>query len=92
MASYHSLTFVYFKPFPELKYTASPDWSKKFVEPMNIGFTSNIIIIIIRIIIIILLLLLLVVAVVCVYEDRIDGVVVSPSNAGDMTSVSALPD
>ena len=30
MGSYRSLTFAYFKPFPGLKYTAGPDWSKKF--------------------------------------------------------------
>ena len=29
MGSYHSLTFAYFKPFRELKYTVGPDWSKK---------------------------------------------------------------
>ena len=28
---YRSLTFAYFRPFPGLKYTASPDWSKKFL-------------------------------------------------------------
>ena len=38
MGSYCSLTFTYFKPFPGLKYTAGPDWSKKFVKPMNIDF------------------------------------------------------
>ena len=38
MGSYHSLTFAYFKPFPDLKYMASPDWSKKFIKPMNIDF------------------------------------------------------
>ena len=31
MGSYRLLTFAYFKPFPGLKYTAGPDWSKKFV-------------------------------------------------------------
>ena len=35
------MTFAYFKPFPGLKYTAGPDWSKKFVKPMNINFTLN---------------------------------------------------
>ena len=38
MGSYLSLTFAYFKPFPVLKYTIGPDWSKKFVKPMNIDF------------------------------------------------------
>ena len=33
MGSYRSLTFANFKPFPRLKYTASPDWSKRFVKP-----------------------------------------------------------
>ena len=32
MGSYRSLTFAYFKPFLGLKYTAGPDWSKKFVK------------------------------------------------------------
>ena len=32
MGSYRSLTFVYFKPFPGLKYTAGPDWSNKFLN------------------------------------------------------------
>ena len=41
MGSYRSLTFVYFKPFLGLKYMASPDWSKKFVRPMNIDFASK---------------------------------------------------
>ena len=41
MGSYRSLTFVYFKPFLGLKYTAGPDWSKKFVKPMNIDFASK---------------------------------------------------
>ena len=39
--SYHSLTFAYFKPFMGLKYTAGPDWSKKFVKPMNTNFASK---------------------------------------------------
>ena len=38
MGSYRSLAFAYFKPFAGLKYAASPDWSKKFVKPMNIDF------------------------------------------------------
>ena len=38
MGSCRSLTFVYFNPFPRMKYTAGPDWSKKFIEPMNIDF------------------------------------------------------
>ena len=38
MGSYCLLTFAYFKPFPGLKYTAGPDWSEKFVKPMNIDF------------------------------------------------------
>ena len=38
LSSYCLLTFAYFKPFPGLKYTAGPDWSKKFFEPMNIDF------------------------------------------------------
>ena len=41
MGSYRSLTFAYFKPFSGLKYTACPDWSKKFVKPMNIDFASK---------------------------------------------------
>ena len=41
MGSYHSLTFVYFKPFPGLKYKAGPDWSEKFVKPVNISFASK---------------------------------------------------
>ena len=41
MASYRSLTFAYFKPFPGLKYMGGPDWSKKFVRPMNIDFASK---------------------------------------------------
>ena len=41
MGSYCLLTFVYFKPFPGLKYTANPDGSKKFVKPMNIDFASK---------------------------------------------------
>ena len=41
MGSYRSLTFVYFKPFPGLKYAAGPDWSKKFVKPLNIDFASK---------------------------------------------------
>ena len=36
--SYRSWTFAYFKLFPWWKYTAGPDWSKKFVKPMNIYF------------------------------------------------------
>ena len=32
------MTFAYFKPFPGLKCTAGPDWSKKFVRPMNMDF------------------------------------------------------
>ena len=36
--SYRSWTFAYFKLFPWRKYTADPDWSKKFVKPMNIDF------------------------------------------------------
>ena len=38
MGSYRSLTFAYFKSFLGLKYTAGPDWSKKFGKPMNIDF------------------------------------------------------
>ena len=41
MGSYCLLTFVYFKPFPGLKCMAGPDWSKKFVKPMNIDFGSK---------------------------------------------------
>ena len=41
MGSYHSLTFAYSKPFPGLKNTAGPDWSKKFVKPVNIDFASK---------------------------------------------------
>ena len=41
MGSYRSLTFTYFKPFARLKYKAGPDWSKKFVKPMNIDFASK---------------------------------------------------
>ena len=41
MGSYSSLTFAYFKPFPGLKYMTGPDWSKKFVKPMNINFASK---------------------------------------------------
>ena len=41
MGSYHWLTFDYFKPFPGLKCTACPDWSKKFAKPMNIDFASK---------------------------------------------------
>ena len=40
MESYRSLTFAYFKPFPGLKYTTNPDWSNKFVKPMNVNFAS----------------------------------------------------
>ena len=35
------LTVAYFKSFPGLKYTAGPDWSKKFLKPMNIDFASE---------------------------------------------------
>ena len=41
MGSYRSLIFAYFKPFPGLKDTASPGWSNKFVEPMNIDYASK---------------------------------------------------
>ena len=41
VGSYCSFTLAYFKPFPDLKYTAGPDWSKKFVKPMNIEFASK---------------------------------------------------
>ena len=41
MGSYRLWTFAYFKSLLGLKYTASPDWSKKFVEPMSIGFASK---------------------------------------------------
>ena len=41
MGSYRSLTLAYFKSFPRLKYTASPDWSKKFVKPMDVDFASK---------------------------------------------------
>ena len=41
MGSYRSLTFGYFRPLPELKYSAGPDWSKKFVKPMNINIASE---------------------------------------------------
>ena len=41
MASYRSLTFAHFKPFPGQKYMAGPDWSKKFVKPMNMDFASK---------------------------------------------------
>ena len=41
MGSYRLMTFAYFKPFPGLKYTVGPDWSKKFVKPMNINFASK---------------------------------------------------
>ena len=41
MGSYHSLIFAYFKSFPGLKYTAGPDWSKKFIKPINIDFASK---------------------------------------------------
>ena len=41
MGSYRSLTCAYFKSFPGMKYTACPDWSKKFVKPMNIDFASK---------------------------------------------------
>ena len=41
VGSYRSLTFAYFKPFLGLKCTAGPDWSKKFVEPMNFDFASK---------------------------------------------------
>ena len=36
--SYRSWSFAYFKLFPWWKYTAGPDWSKRFVKPMNINF------------------------------------------------------
>ena len=41
MESYCSLTFAYSKPFLMLKYMSGPDWSKKFVKPMNIDFASK---------------------------------------------------
>ena len=41
MGSYHSLTFAYFKPYLGLKYMTGPDWSKKFVKPVNIDFASK---------------------------------------------------
>ena len=41
MESCHSLTFAYIKSFPGQKYTSGPDWSKKFVKPMNIDFASK---------------------------------------------------
>ena len=41
LMGYHSLTFAYFKSFPGLKCTTDPDWSKKFVTPMNIDFASK---------------------------------------------------
>ena len=41
MGSYRSSTFAYLKPFLGLKYTAGPDWSKKFVKPMNSDFVSK---------------------------------------------------
>ena len=41
MGSYRLLTFAYFKPFPGLKYMAGPDWSEKFVKPMNMDFASK---------------------------------------------------
>ena len=41
MGSYRSLAYAYFKPFPGLKYTAGPDWSKKFVKPINIDVASK---------------------------------------------------
>ena len=41
MGSYRLLTIACFKPFSGLKYTACPDWSKKFVKPMNIDFVSK---------------------------------------------------
>ena len=37
--SYHSFTFAYFKPFLGLKYTASPDWSKKCFKLKNNDFS-----------------------------------------------------
>ena len=36
--SYCSWTFAYFKLFRWRKYMTGPDWSKKFVKPMNINF------------------------------------------------------
>ena len=41
MGSYRLLAFAHFKPFPGLKYTAGPEWSKKFVKPVNIDFASK---------------------------------------------------
>ena len=41
MGSCCLLTLAYFKPFLGLKYTAGPDWSKKFVKPMSIDFASK---------------------------------------------------
>ena len=41
MVRHCSLTFAYFKSFPGLKYMAGPDWSRKFVKPMNIDFASK---------------------------------------------------
>ena len=41
IGGYHSLIFAYFNPFAGLKYTAGPDWSKKFVKPINIDFASK---------------------------------------------------
>ena len=38
MENYRSLIFAHFKPFPGLKYSVGPDWSNKFVQPMNIDF------------------------------------------------------
>ena len=32
MWSYRSVTFAYFKPYPWLKYTAGPDWSKTLLN------------------------------------------------------------
>ena len=37
--SYRSWTFAYFKLFPWRKYTAGPDWSKKFVNPYPPGYS-----------------------------------------------------
>ena len=41
MGSNYLLTFAHFKPFPGLKYTAGPDWSRKFVKPMNSNIASK---------------------------------------------------
>ena len=39
--SYCLLTFAYVKPFPGLKYTADPDWSKKFLNWWTSTFYSK---------------------------------------------------